>query len=511
MGSEPIAFLSYAKADDEHDGHSITAFREALQSALRIHTGQRLTIFQDRDLAWGEAWRERIDGSLDAVAVLIPILTPSFFASKECRRELARFLEREGELGRRDLVLPVYWVEAPEVDDPAVRAADTQAAELAARQRVDWRDIRFDPLTSPESRREISRLAIRIRDTIRGVASAPQEKPRGSAGRQHGGRQTHVVNSEGDDEDPAKGFRTIAAAIDNARPNDVILVRPGRYVEHLILEEPIEIVGDGSREEIVVEAGGSDTILFEAYRGRIENLTLRQRGEGDAAAVRIERGKLELEKCEVQSNESIGIVVSGGADPTVTDCLVHRCAHGVVVHNGGAGTFADNIITRNNEHGVVISRGGNPRLRANRIVGNRHYGVMVIGNALSLLEDNDVMENGWSGLGILGGANPAVRRNRLTGNSHYAIWITAGGLGTIDDNDMTANDWGGIGVTEGGNPTVRNNRIMNNGQFGVWVKNGLGTFIGNSLVNNTDGPWNVSDEVFKRLRVANNIGDEDSK
>lgn len=503
MRSEPVAFLSYANADDEHDGHSITAFRKALESALRIHTGQQLTIFQDRDLAWGEAWRERIDGSLDAVAVLIPILTPGFFASQECRREVGRFLERERQLGRRDLVLPVYWVETSELDDPSTRAADAQASELASRQRADWRDLRFDPLTSAESRREIARLAARIRDTIRGTLPGPAERPNGSAERSRGARQIHIVDAgHGGD---SGTFSNIGAAIESARPNDLILVRPGVYSEHLVVEEPIEVRGDGPRDEIVIEANGADVVLFEAYRGRISNLTIRQTAEGDSSAVRIGRGKLQLEECEIQSKGSIGIAVSGGADPTVSRCVVQRCECGVGVYDGGAGTFIDNDIVRNREHGVIISRGGNPTLRANRIKENRHYGVMVIGNALSLLEDNDMVGNGWSGLGILAGANPTVRGNRITANAHYAIWITAGGLGTINDNDMTANEWGGIGVADGGNPTVRHNRIMGNGQFGVWVKDALGTFTDNSIVNNTDGPWNVTDEVRERLRLANNI------
>ena len=505
MPPEPIAFLSYANADDEHDGHSITAFRKALESALRIHTGQNLTIFQDRDLAWGEAWRDRIDGSLDTVAVLIPILTPGFFASKECRREVERFLERERQIGRRDLVLPVYWVETPEVDDRTKRAADSQASELASRQRADWRDIRFDPLTSPESRREIARLAARIRDTIRGGPPGPADRPRESVRRPRDARQTHIVDAQGSDSGDSDAFGTVSAAIEAARPSDIILVRPGLYSERIVLEEPIEIVGDGLRDEIIIEGKGADTVLFEAYRGRICNITIRQVAEGDSTAVKIERGKLQLERCEIQSRGNVGIAVSSGADPTVRQCLIQRCECGVGVYDGGAGAFQDNNITRNREHGVIISRGGNPTLRANRITNNRRYGVMVIGNALGLLEDNDMVQNGWSGLGILGGANPTVRRNRLTANSHYAIWITAGGLGTIDDNDMTANEWGGMGIADGGNPTVRQNRIMGNGQFGVWVNDGLGTFTGNTLTNNTDGAWNVTEEVRERLRLADNV------
>jgi F-box protein 11 len=101
VDSVPAGFLSYAHIDDE-DGR-VTAFRKALEGEVRRQTGrQDVRIFQDLDgLAWGQAWEERIDSSLDAVTFLVPVLTPSFFASKQCRRELQRFLDRERRLGRR--------------------------------------------------------------------------------------------------------------------------------------------------------------------------------------------------------------------------------------------------------------------------------------------------------------------------------------------------------------------------------------------------------------------------
>lgn len=71
-----------------------------------MQIGQEFAIFQDRnDIAWGQNWQARIDQTLDAVTLLIPILTPSFFASPACRQEVTRFVERERTLDRNDLIL----------------------------------------------------------------------------------------------------------------------------------------------------------------------------------------------------------------------------------------------------------------------------------------------------------------------------------------------------------------------------------------------------------------------
>ena len=80
----PIAFLSYVRSDDQHDGGRITRFRERLEGEVKMQTGRPFAIFQDRnDIQWGQEWEERIAQSLADVTFLIPIVTPSFF-EKSC-------------------------------------------------------------------------------------------------------------------------------------------------------------------------------------------------------------------------------------------------------------------------------------------------------------------------------------------------------------------------------------------------------------------------------------------
>ena len=65
------------------------------------------------------------------------------------------------------------------------------------------------------------------------------------------------------DPSPNQGdFPTISAAIEHAAPGQRILVRPGRYREGLRLEKPLEIIGDGHRDDIVVEAAGRDAVYL---------------------------------------------------------------------------------------------------------------------------------------------------------------------------------------------------------------------------------------------------------
>lgn len=157
------AFLSYTHFDDEHNGQFLTEFRTKLSNEVRSQTGEEFRIFQDNaDLEWGQNWRLRIEEELKEADFLIPIITPSFFKSTHCKDELRRFLKREGELDRDDLILPLYFIDSIALDDPE----NELAAVITSRHYADWRQLRFESFTSSTVRRALTELASQIKKAI---------------------------------------------------------------------------------------------------------------------------------------------------------------------------------------------------------------------------------------------------------------------------------------------------------------------------------------------------------
>jgi cobaltochelatase CobT len=53
MTSSPIAFMSYARDDDAHEGGRLSELRSLLSGELGAQSGEDFPIFQDRqDIAW---------------------------------------------------------------------------------------------------------------------------------------------------------------------------------------------------------------------------------------------------------------------------------------------------------------------------------------------------------------------------------------------------------------------------------------------------------------------------
>ncbi|GAA1061078.1 TIR domain-containing protein [Agromyces bracchium] len=154
-------FWSYVHADDNADSGRIAQLARDVRAQFEMLTGETVELFLDRDqLGWGDDWKPEIDASLATVAFFVPVITPRYFQSKECRRELNFFARRAERLGVKELVLPLLWVNFPglHVEDP-----DDDLIALVRRfQWSDWTELKFAELGSGEYRRAVAQLAERL-------------------------------------------------------------------------------------------------------------------------------------------------------------------------------------------------------------------------------------------------------------------------------------------------------------------------------------------------------------
>jgi parallel beta-helix repeat protein len=494
MSDQPAAFLTYVRFDDEHENGRLSDFCKRLGGEIQVQTGEPFHIFQDRnDIAWGQQWRARIEKSLDAVTFLVAVITPGFFKRAECRKELERFLEREEKLGRGDLILPVYYVNTPALNDEAKRKSDPLMQVIASRQYADWRELRFEPWTSPQVGKTIAVMAQQIavalerqpvQQATASAVPAQQQTPAETRLAPKSEPPTRIVDPlhRGD-------YTTVSEAVKAAKPGDRILVRPGLYAESVIIDKPIEIIGDGDRTDIVIESRSAPAISFQSTMGRVANLTLR-RGSGDLAhyCVDISQGRLDLEDCDISSQSLACVGIHAGADPRLRRNVIHDGnAAGVYIYTKGRGTLEDNDIFANHDSGVEIKSGGSPMIRRNRIRDGKASGFMVHDQATGTIEDNDVFGNALSGVEINDGS-PMIRRNRIHNNGKAGVFVHDQGAGTIENNDIFANQLSGMEIKSGGNPIVRRNKIHDGTEAGVFVNlDGLGTLEDNEIENNRSG------------------------
>jgi hypothetical protein len=179
MPTNPLVFISYSQKDDEYEGGALHDFRNALSGALQFVSGNKVGIFQEgTDVAIGEPIQERISQSLSEAMVLVPVVTPSFFTDANCRDILSRFLERERQLRRNDLVLAVYYQQVSALEAADARTSDDHLVRnLAQRRMLDWQPLRGKDFKDPQVRRELESLARRIIEILDELAAHPPVPP----------------------------------------------------------------------------------------------------------------------------------------------------------------------------------------------------------------------------------------------------------------------------------------------------------------------------------------------
>src|SRR5215216_2598125 len=205
MAGEPAGFWSYVHADDDAEGGRILSLASRLAAAYRLLTAEDLQLFRDRDdVRWGDEWRSRIDQAIAGTTFFLPILTPSYFTSQECRRELLKFTAEAKRLGLEQLIMPIYWAPIPELDRLGEDAADEAIALVARYQWQDFREARLEDEGSSTFRKAVYALATEIARRVEQITQHADDLPAGSTMDGEPERDGEVEPPQGENGEPAE-------------------------------------------------------------------------------------------------------------------------------------------------------------------------------------------------------------------------------------------------------------------------------------------------------------------
>lgn len=380
------------------------------------------------------------------------------------------------------------------------------------------------------------RMAKRYIDRNCSLATAPREE--------HEGPVLRVKAGGGGD------YRELSEAVEAAAAGTRIEVYPGTYKNGIDITRPVEIIGIGKREDIVLSVTDDNTIYWTATSGRVANMSLHQAGGEYFGIYFNDGGAGTLEDSDISSDGFAIIGVRDGSNPIIRNNIVRDGAQGgifflenssgrvegntvsgtrlallevkdnsdpvvvrntfragessgVYIHTGGRGRYEGNTISGNAKSGMAVAGGSTPEVRDNSILDNGQSGIFIYDGAKGVFENNRVEGSGYAGVSIKEGADPIVRNNVFKGGGAGGVFVYDDGIGQILNNEISGNTYTGMEVRTGANPVVRGNRIFDNAQSAIWVhENGRGTYENNDLRGNTD-KFNLADDAGPVVRLGN--------
>ena len=287
-------------------------------------------------------------------------------------------------------------------------------------------------------------------------------------------------------------YQTINEALRHAAPGARMLVRPGWYDESVVLNQSVEIIGDGRREDIVLTSARASCVQMLTAEATVRGLTLRGRaGNGGERffAIDIPQGRLLLEDCDI-SSETLSCV---GIHNPMTDPVIRRCAihsgadSGVYVFESAAGTIEDCDIYGNANVNVAVTQKARPIIKACRIHNGRDAGIVIWAGGAGVVEDCDIYGNRSAGVGISEGGEPTIRRCQIYHGENSGVFVHHGGRGLFEDCDIYGNREANVAVALGGDVTARACRIHQGNAAGILLnEDGRGQFVECEINSNAD-------------------------
>lgn len=256
---------------------------------------------------------------------------------------------------------------------------------------------------------------------------------------------------------PAAGADDLQAMIDAAEPGSVLIVSPGTYRGHLVIDKPLELRGEGW--PVIDGEGVGNVVEIYAPDVTITGLVIVNTGTS-----------LDQENAGVSAN---------AARVTVVGNRFESVLFGIFLRRADDSHVADNVIgaidLELGRRGDGIRLWESPRSVVERnIVDGGRDTVLWFSDDL-VLRDNRVT-NGRYGIHFMYSDRALVERNFLSGNSVGGFLMYSKDL-TLKDNLITGSHGPsgyGIGLKDMDGVTLTGNHIMSN-RVGLYLDNSPST------------------------------------
>jgi len=209
-----------------------------------------------------------------------------------------------------------------------------------------------------------------------------------------------------------KGGYSIQEAINAAKTGDKIFIEPGNYMECVIINKSIHLVGKDPFNTVINGGGRGDTFTILSESVILESLIIKNSG-GNYSGVYINRTsnvsivncvvascyiglkvdfsrEVYVSNCEIANNTFAAIRVWGtSANITVQNCTLYNNRYGIGLFTYSQGNFvlANNVF--NNSIGITLLNSKGNQIVKNHLFNNR-YGLYLEDR---LTKDNTVTKN----------------------------------------------------------------------------------------------------------------------
>jgi len=277
-------------------------------------------------------------------------------------------------------------------------------------------------------------------------------------------------------------YPTIQSAINAANSSDTILVAAGTYLENVIVNKTVTLIGENSNTTIIDGSGNGTVVLVTANNVSLSRFTVKNSSGAWPYS---------------------GIYI-GARNANISDNIITNNWYGIWLWGNSSSSFLSNNNVTNNQYGVKLDHISNNVLLGNRIASNQ-YNLVVWGSTLSHFIHNIDNSNRVDNKPVYYWVNQ--HNAEIPSDAGYVSLVNSTEI-TVKDLNLTSNGVGiqlaytqnssianinltnsvyGFDVFYSSNNVLSNNTVKNN-RYGIALSNSSDNFLlGNNVTNNQYG------------------------
>lgn len=246
-------------------------------------------------------------------------------------------------------------------------------------------------------------------------------------------------------------YSNIQDAIENATTGDTIFVFSGAYSEHLIIDKPIDLIGENKDNTVIAIGGQKNIVYMSGSWVYLTGFTIQNiNSEWYSAGIDVYSNHNIISGNIISNNNGYGIGVWEKSYNNISNNIITDNKDGIILwHASVDNLISDNVIKNNEVSGVTLSGGSNGNIISHNIIENNSFGIYFQGNY-----DSSVNSHPFCNI---------IFKNTITKNKYGVYLVIASKENIICNNNITYNEQGiFIGMRCNSNIIEKNNFIGNN-------------------------------------------------
>jgi len=316
----------------------------------------------------------------------------------------------------------------------------------------------------------------------------------------------------------AHPYKNITSALKNAADGNSIFVRNGTYVENLLVNKSVSLIGEHVDLTIIDGFGSENVVVITAENVTIRDFTVRNSGVNAtdcAMLLNYSRGVIIINNKIRENMNGISLRFSSN-NMILNNTIFSSALNGISLQSSSGNTISGNAITYST-NGVYLLSSSYNTISGNTVAYNTNAGIQFSSSSNNIISGNTVFSNYYGIQFILSGENTVYHNNLNNDRQAYADAVNSWSYDGEGNywSDYSGQDLNYDGI--GDNPYTVDTSIQDSyplmGIFSVFYVNFQREiysvlFVSNSTIS--DFKFEISTETTNKMILFNVTGEENT-